>query len=335
MLTKYSKPAGDVAAHSTMLLEQNAALLNKQRRLSRALVNAPPRLTCIVCESALGEGRILQHRGLDYRACPACGHVQSVALAPPGYPYQEQDFADIYKPLDPVAYEDRRRRIYDPKRDWALRAALEAGLGDLRAKSWLELGCGAGYFLDSLRAAGMGRVHGVEAEAPLVGQARERLGPGAVSHFMGALGQAVADHDADIYAAWFVLEHCFETAAFLDALRRKPIGTVFLFSVPVFGFATLIEALGERHFARNLDGVLHLQLFTDCSIRHAVERAGFAIAAEWLFGQDADDLYRAVAATEVAGDEELARLSGLRDALQGLIDRARLSDSRHILAVKR
>jgi hypothetical protein len=40
------------------------------------------------------------------------------------------------------------------------------------------------------------------------------------------------------------------------------------------------------------DGIVHRQLYTDESIRHAVALGGFTIVAEWVFGQDADDLSR-------------------------------------------
>jgi hypothetical protein len=55
-----------------------------------------------------------------------------------------------------------------------------------------------------------------------------------------------------------------------------------------------------------------------------------------LFGQDADDLYRAVVAKAAHRTSQtiLAQLAGALSELQGVVDRARLSDSRHVLAVR-
>jgi len=336
MLTEFSKPSQDVARHTALLIDQNQALLDRQRKIATKLQGGPGRAFCIICAQFLSESPAFEHRGVPYAECSHCGHIQCSIEAPANYPYAEQDFADIYRPLDAAAYAERTSRIYEPKRDWALRSARAAGIDDLMERSWLELGSGAGHFLSALRAGGASRIAGVEAELPLVAQAGAILGHDVTRHFSGALGEAVRAYPAEVYAAWFVLEHCLETAALLDALREKPRGTVFMFSVPTYGLATLLESACDGHYARSLDSVLHTQLFTDRSIRHAMARAGYEIKAEWLFGQDADDLYRAliVKGAGATSQPALARLEGALSEIQNAIDRARLSDSRHILAVR-
>jgi hypothetical protein len=71
-----------------------------------------------------------------------------------------------------------------------------------------------------------------------------------------------------------------------------------------------------------------------------MRRAGYEIRAEWLFGQDADDLFRAIVARDGQNNKAALQpmLDGLTAALPGIqnaIDRARLSDSRHVLAVRK
>lgn len=336
MLTEFSKPSQDVVRHTAMLIEQNSALLDRQRRIAATLQGGTARSTCIVCTASLGGSPVFTHRGVPYAECTTCGHIQCASATPANYPYSDQDFSDIYRPLEPAAYAERTTRIYAPKRDWALRSAKAAGVGDLLDRSWVELGCGAGHFLSALRDAGAERIAGVEAERPLVAQATAILGQSVADAFSGSLGEAVQAHPAEVYAAWFVLEHCLETAALLDALRAQPRGTVFMFSVPTYGLATLLESVCDDHFARSLDSVLHTQLFTDRSIEYAMARAGYEIKAEWLFGQDADDLYRALVAKgkQATSETALARLADALSEIQGAIDRVRLSDSRHVLAVR-
>jgi hypothetical protein len=339
--TTFSKPPADVAAHTARLAADNATLLERQRRIANVLSGRPERSHCLLCSAGAASAASFMHRSVPYLVCGSCGHIQCAVVPPAGYPGSEQDFADIYAPLGATAYADRTARIYQPKLRWALDAARAAGVGDLASRRWVELGSGAGHFIDALRAASVCNIGGLEAEQPLVEQAAAALGSPLVQHFDGSLAQAIGRHQADVYAAWFVLEHCVELPAVLSALRRRPSGTVLVFSVPTFGLAALLEMVFPAHYARSLDSVLHVQMFTDRSIRHAMDLAGYDVAAEWIFGQDADDLYRAIAVNASAAgvlpalEPELDRLLGALPAIQEAIDRSRLADARHVLAVRR
>ena len=294
ILTDYSKASGDVAAETASLVADNEQMRSRQQSITPALHRRPRREKCLVCAHSLGEARGFVHRGISYARCATCGHVQCAVEPPEGYPYAQQDFADVYPPLDPIAYRDRTEQIYAPKLAWLLKAAKAAGLGDLLDRSWVDIGCGAGSFIDALRRAGAGRVMGVEADEGLVQQANSALGEPVVTHFSGSLAQAVSRYPADAYVAWFVIEHCFELGDLFSALRECASGTVLAFSVPTYGLAAMLEGAFEKHYARNLDSVVHLQLFTDLSIARAMEEASYDIKAEWIFGQDADDLYRSI-----------------------------------------
>jgi 2-polyprenyl-3-methyl-5-hydroxy-6-metoxy-1,4-benzoquinol methylase len=339
--TEYSKPSADVAADTALIVEGDERLRSRQNLIAQALRGCPLREKCLVCAGSLKEANPFVHRDVSYVRCSSCGHVQSSMEPPDGYPYSMQDFADVYRRLDPDSYRDRTERIYAPKLAWMLRAAQATGLGNLLDRSWVDIGCGAGYFVDALRLAGTSRVVGVEADAVLVQQANSALGAPIVKHFDGALAEAVRQHPAEVYVAWFVIEHCLELGDLFDALRECQKGTVLAFSVPTYGLATLLEGAFEKHYARNLDSVLHLHLFTDSSIARAMSEANYEIKAEWIFGQDADDLYRSVIiplgrthSAEATADER-ARLLGCLSGIQAVIDRARLSDARHILAIRK
>jgi 2-polyprenyl-3-methyl-5-hydroxy-6-metoxy-1,4-benzoquinol methylase len=338
--TRYSKPASDVAGHTARLVADNTELLARQTAIAAQLQGCPPRTHCLLCANSLLQAFQFSHRGIAYLACDVCNHIQCGVMAPEGYPGAAQDFADIYRPLDTDAYEARTRTIYLPKAQWALQAAEKQGLGDLSQRSWLEFGAGAGSFLHALTLSGAKQVTGIEAEQTLVAQAAAALGAPLVRHFTGTLAEAARQNSADIYVAWFVLEHCFSLGEFFAAMRGKPKGTLFLFSVPTFGFAALLECAAGAHYSRHLDSVLHLQLFTDESIRYALAGAGYEIAAEWIFGQDADDLHRFISAgvkdkmPPALLARESRRLQIALDGIQTAIDHARLADARHILAVK-
>jgi 2-polyprenyl-3-methyl-5-hydroxy-6-metoxy-1,4-benzoquinol methylase len=341
ILTEYSKPSADVAADTALIIAEDERLRRRQLRIAQALHGCPRRERCLVCAGSLKEANSFVHRSVSYARCSFCGHVQSSMEPPEGYPHSMQDFADIYRRLDPDAYRDRTERVYAPKLAWLLGAAEATGLGNLLDRSWVDIGCGAGYFIDALRRSGASRVVGVEAEAALVQQANSALSATIVQHFDGTLAEAVRRHPAEVYVAWFVIEHCLELGDLFDALRECPPGTVLAFSVPTYGVAALLEGAFEKHYARNLDSVLHLHLFTDGSIARAMKETNYEIKAEWIFGQDADDLYRSIViplggthSAEAMADEK-ARLLGCLSDIQAVIDRARLSDARHILAVRK
>jgi 2-polyprenyl-3-methyl-5-hydroxy-6-metoxy-1,4-benzoquinol methylase len=345
MRLDYSKPSADVMPECIEALENDASSLQLQRKVSSVLRGGRLRLRCVVCAAALANVESFQHRGIDYLACGRCGHIQSRMQPPPDYPRGQggPEFHQIYPRLGKVEYESRRDRIYRPKLEWALSCHQDLGLtrDAMLAMRWLDIGCGAGYFLSALADAGATRFSGLDRDRKLVEAANSAIGDERARTFDGALSEAVKDIEADAYVAFFVLEHIDETLRFFENMRHHVPGTLFLFSVPTFGFATLLESAFHAHSARHLDSVAHTQLFTDRSIRNCIDRAGYEIVAQWTFGQDAVDLRRllllALRDKYSAGllRNISSQLLGAQDSLQSAIDRNALADSRHVLAVKK
>jgi hypothetical protein len=340
-LTRFSKSPEDVAAHTSRLLTENDELLERQRSALQELSGAPSRKLCILCNSDCVNVPRFLHREIPYLECPVCGHIQCGFELAPEFLARYQKFAAIYPKLDPERYRERTSLIYKPKLDWLLEAARNLGIGDLISVPWVELGSGGGNFLSALRDSGARDIRGIDSDRRLVAQANDILGEPLSQAFTEPLAGVLKSTSARVYAAWFVLEHCFELREFFVSLKEKPAGTIFVFSVPTFGVAALFESAFTGHFARSLDSVIHLQTFTDRSIGYALDQAGYEIRAEWLFGQDADDIYRALAAAMPARspggvlERHLQRFIATVPAIQRAIDRNRLCDSRHILAVRK
>lgn len=344
MKTDFSKPSADIAMEADAWQSRDQEILERQRVVSRHLADAPAREKCLLCEVNLKGLRLYRHRQTDYVFCGYCGHLQTRAQLPAGYPhaFAGNGFEAIYPRLDEQAYVSRRERIYMPKLDWALSRMTEAGGNVKKAlkSSWMEIGCGAGYFLNALLAKGVRNVHGLDENADLVAAANEHCGDGCAQMTRDLFADIEAC-DADILAAFFVLEHVEDACRFWRIMSGKPSGTVFLFAVPTFGLSTALEGALDSFAARNLDSVIHTQLYTDRSIDYALNMAGYDKAAEWLFGQDAQDLCRLLARSTspamdgTVGQELTAKFSKLIDPLQSVVDHARFCDARHILAVKR
>ncbi len=345
MKTLFSKKLGDIAEESSQLVEKNERLLSRQKQLTKVLLRCPHRLHCILCESGLDGAKTFKHREIDYAICSVCGHIQTTKQPGKDYPFDEEGgikFEEIYPELSQTEYISRKNRIYRPKVDWALSCHEDVGMEreEMVGARWLELGCGCGYLLSALRDVGVQNIRGPDGNKELVRRANAVLGDDTVDHYTGSLASAVANYSADIYVAIFVLEHIEDARRFFEALSQQPRGTVLVFSVPTFGFSTILESSFKHYSARNLDSLVHTQLYTESSLRYCLKLAGFEMAAQWIFGQDASDLSRLLLLSlKGKYPEFLLRfvketLIKVQDPIQKVLDKNLLADSRHVLAIK-
>lgn len=344
MRSDYSKPSADIALENRGWTSREQKTLAFQREICQHLQDAPAREECLLCASSLAAAERIRHRGVEYRSCIVCGHLQSAGQLPPGYPWSiaGSGFETVYPPLDFKAHASRRDRIYLPKLEWALARLEEVGIfrEEALASSWLELGCGGGYFLDALQRSGATELLGLDENESLVNNARSVVGELAV-RCTNNMNVELSISKARIIVAFFVLEHLENAQDFWRLMAAKPAGTVFLLAVPTFGLSTLLEAAFDGYAARNLDSVVHTQLYTDRSLDHAATVFGYDKVAEWLFGQDAADLCRVLANRVGEGCSDGIRavlerqLVELVDPLQAVIDKSRFCDARHVLLIKR
>lgn len=346
MMDRFSKPLGDVSPEAERILREESAHLDRERRVSSLLATGEMRISCAVCAGSLGAAAEAFHRGASYLLCSGCGHFQSSRL--PSQEHREalsrmNPFHSIYPDQKPDDFQSRVERVYRPKLEWILDSAVENGLNrqEMLGRKWMELGCGAGYFLKALLDAGALRIEGLDQDGHLAKTANRILGGDRACHFTGALPEAIRKSDSDVYAAFFVLEHVENITDIMIALKEKPKGTLFCFSVPVLGLGAMLESGFDHFFARNLDNGVHTQLFTDRSLSHLLDMAGYTMVSRWVFGQDVSDFIRMMIGRLgplYPGEmlEALRKsLRGMQDDLQGVLDRGFLADSRHILAIRR
>lgn len=344
MRIDYSKPSIDIRKETLQQTESDRELYERQIAISQTLKSCDDRKSCVLCNTDLtGEGFI--HRRIDFICCGVCGHIQTKVSPPKNYPFSVDggtSFNKIYPQLSLSEYKDRKKRIYSPKLEWIVSCLKDMGYDEEQLKElpWIELGCGAGYFLSALKDFGLRKFYGVDADETLISNANEFLNHKAAFKIEGGLEDGLVLFPADIYAAFFVLEHLESPYYFFQALSKLKKNTVFAFSVPVFGFSCLVEGLFENNYARNLDCVVHTQLFTDESIAYAMKMAGYEIRAQWIFGQDSEDLIR-IFVNNIKKNLPL-KLQGMfreklllmTDGMQGCLDKLHFSDQRHIIAIK-
>jgi 2-polyprenyl-3-methyl-5-hydroxy-6-metoxy-1,4-benzoquinol methylase len=344
MKVDYSKPSSDISVETTDWQQKDKKTLQSQKTLAKVLIDQEKRRVCLLCGESIEKAYDYSHRDVDYKVCSNCNHLQSAYCLPKGYPHEflGRGFETIYPKLDNAAYESRRDRIYLPKLDWALGRMEELGISksDAIGRKWFEFGCGAGYFLDALHNKGAKAICGIDENEALVNLCKERMGDD-VADVSRDLFSQLDQSDADVLVSFFVLEHIEEAKRLWEILRSKPTGTMFLFAVPTFGFSAILEGTFDGFAARSLDSAVHTQLYTDQSIDYALENAGYDKAGEWIFGQDSSDLFRLLYSkmSEKMPDfvdyDLKKRITEAVDGVQHILDKNRLSDARHILAIRR
>ena len=341
VIRKYSKPSKDIKIELNERSANNDLVIKSQLKISRAFDNCPLRTSCILCKHTLMRERSFKHRGVEYMICGNCKHMQSSRIVDLKYPFNILDsgFESQYPQLDLDEYISRTQRIYQPKLDWILEL-IGCSNEHIDEMSWLDIGCGAGYFIKTLLDNGFTNVKGVDSNKKLIKIARNNCGN---DNFIDSNDMFIElrKTKAKIITAFFVLEHIYTPRKFWEIMAEKPSGTYFAFSVPVLSFCTLIEGAFPDFPARHLDNVYHTQLYTDDSINYSLETFGYERVGEWIFGQDAQDLCSLLMKKIQANSKyDISnifsdKLDNIVDSLQSAIDHSHFSDARHVLAVKR
>jgi 2-polyprenyl-3-methyl-5-hydroxy-6-metoxy-1,4-benzoquinol methylase len=339
MLVKYSKKSSDIEQEDDVRLMEDLQK-SKEPIGTIDVVEGRIRKNCVVCATHL-KGDFLFHRKIKFMVCDTCGHIQTYKIL--SSKNSDTKFSEVYPKLSLAEYNDRKKRIYLPKLEWIINSLIELGYNkdQLQKMRWTEMGAGAGYFISSLLDSGFNNVVGFDADKELVEYANSLNRGDKIKHYDGDLSNSLEQFPADIHVAFFVLEHIDNTHTLISALKSSVRNKIFVFSVPVFGLTHLLENIFESNSPRCLDGIHHAQLYTDQSIKYSMHQAGFEIASQWIFGQDANDFTRYMICnlhdkfSKKMLDRIYQDLKRLENSFQNCLDRMRLSDQRHIIAVKR
>lgn len=334
-LMRFSKPSHDVAPESGALSNDAGRKATEQISARRNLPQGNVRSCCLLCGASFSTAPSFKHLEVDYFSCPSCTHIQSREMvdAPPS-------FSGVYPPLEDRAHLDRCQRIYKPKLDWILESLATLGVERSRALNlgWLEIGCGTGGFVRALELDGAPQIRGFDRDEAVLTEARRHV-KAPLALWGGSPQGVLPPLEADIVTGFFVFEHVENLARACTELKASRARWLAL-SVPCYGLGAALEGAAPGVFARNLDGVVHRQIFTEKSLSRFLALAGYESAAQWSFGQDALDLQRvllaspALAATFTLHSDFTKALTPALDRLQSALDIAGLADSRHILARK-
>jgi SAM-dependent methyltransferase len=338
---RYSKSSAFYTGVKAEFFSSNDALLRKSEAQNRLYAQQPPRLACKLCAAPVPAAVDFTSHGVGYKLCPACGHLNGAFEETAGFIealYVDDGGSEYAKAYVDAAFETRVDNIYLPKLDFLLQDAA----GVERPKIF-DVGCGAGYFVYAALKRGLVAT-GIDLSRQMVEFGNGRLDEAFGARPLDCVGEdeffdRISACDADVISAIGVLEHLRSPERFFDAFARSAARYVFL-SVPMFSASAIIENAFSEVFPRQLSGA-HTHLFTEDSIRWMYGRETWTPIAEWRFGSDVMDLYRALAVTFKArgGSDNALRLfadafSQAIDPMQSALDRLDFCSEIHLVAKK-
>lgn len=235
----------------------------------------PPNV-CPVCRGEIGP-KVLCRATLgpatgtyDLVECPACG-VRFLHPLPP-VEHLQKFYGNQYYGTD-----------WYKQRGWGM-AFAKSALRGLPPGRFLDIGCGLGFFMESVRRHAGWEVYGVEFGAGAVEFARRELG---LDVRRGSLAEAnFPEGFFDYIQIRNVLEHVTDPVALLRECRRilKPAGTFHLF-VPNGAVDSLDLIRFEREEGRpGVSKSGHLFFFPRRTLLRMFEEAGFAVTRARTYG---------------------------------------------------
>lgn len=216
---------------------------------------------------------MFSYRSFEYWRCPECAHVTTLP-----YPTTEQIIAHYRKGFTDTNYRNVREHAVTYRE--AMRDLLSMVRRELahrgrssRGMSLLDVGCFTGEFLEVAAQEGVDG-YGIELQEEAVAIAQERL-PGRVQCVdIMQSGPSFPIAQFDVVTLLGIVEHVTDP---LRLIRRSkeflaPRGLLF---VQTPNAEALLAKLMRRYWPP-FAPVEHIHLFSQSSLRRALEREGFA-----------------------------------------------------------
>ncbi|MEM9340776.1 MAG: class I SAM-dependent methyltransferase, partial [Bacteroidota bacterium] len=250
--------------------------------------NVEPVHECPVCgESAENSQFEVAIYGAPYHSCKNCSHVYVVKRptksAIEGFYLNDVTYAATY--TDKQAAESRLNAIAVPWRDWTIEI-FKKQYG--RApKSILDVGSGAGHFVEACRRGGM-KADGIELSESSRVFAKEIWD---IELDGRDFIQAQKDYEGyEIVTFWGLLEHTPNPSSILQSayeiVSKSETGMV-ISKVPRWdSMSAAIQQLKTDTIIRHLDPMGHIMCFTDQSTAEIYLKNKFAPVSVWYYGMD-------------------------------------------------
>lgn len=202
---------------------------------------------------------------------------------------------------------------------------LEDYLGSIKNKFLLDVGCGAGYFLDAALDAGA-NCDGLEPSEDVRIDTSKKIG-------INISDKAIEDfnpkNNYDILTSFDVIEHVKNPMSMFSHMNRllKKNGVLLLFTPNFDSFGVKVA----RENSNLVSPGAHLMLFTEKSMKLALEKSGFEIVYYKTYGLDIDDI---LSLKKVNDKNENIFLNDWKEELQAIIDAANCGTYMRVIAKK-
>tara|TARA_B100000575_G_C23131310_1_gene656291 strand:+ start:1073 stop:2095 length:1023 start_codon:yes stop_codon:yes gene_type:complete len=336
-MEKFGKSNKEMLSLKTNFFSDDKILLENQLKIGDVYLKQPLRKKCKNCNSNL-EGEHFDKQNISYVFCKICYHLNGIYQDTSDFcqfMYTDNDgesYSKNYTPEDYSKFIERVNQVYNPKVEFLINSLKEQN-EIFTNMSYLDFGCGMGYFLKSLKNYNIKNILGFEVSKTFVDKGNILLNEKIIKEI--DINDFVHEvKNIDVMSMIGVLEHLEEPYKFLSNIQKIK-GLKYLYiSVPTFSFSSFLEVTSQDHFSRQL-GSGHTHLYTDKSLRHLEKIFSLERVSEWWFGTDMLDLFRHFS-LNFNGSKSLKNefknyFVDLIDNLQLEIDKQKKSSEVHIL----
>ncbi|MEL6864691.1 MAG: class I SAM-dependent methyltransferase [Bacteroidota bacterium] len=264
--------------------------------------------------------------GAQYVQTPDTGHVyvknRPSKKAIHNFYLNDVTYAATY--TDKKAAESRLNAIAVPWRDWTVQV-YEKQYGH-KPKRILDVGSGAGHFVEACRRAGM-EADGIELSESSRNFAKEIWGFEMDDRDFVEVADEYKGYD--VVTFWGLLEHTPNPGIILDAAHKvvsESQGGMVISKLPRWNsLSSASQRLSPDTIIRHIDPMGHIMLFSDASAAELYYLHQFEPIAAWYYGMDVYETLMQVGniTDEYAG---LTGTSEFQMELQQFVDEARFSD---------
>lgn len=351
-MIKFGKKSKDILDVKKNFINENKNLFEWQKKLYKVYSKQPKRKFCKNCEKKLQGDKFIKLK-IDYILCKFCGHLNGIYqdtkyLSKIFYQDTEaKKYSKIYLEKEKKNYNKRIKNIYLPKAKFLLQNLQKSKnkKSDILNKfNFIDIGCGSGYFLSSLRKLKIKNTKGYDPSRQMVNY----------GNFVNKFNYLnFLNHEKTIDVIKNIdekkktcvsmigsMEHIYNQNEILREIKKKKNIKYLYIVVPCFSPSSFIEIVFNKYFQRLL-APQHTHLYTNKSLRHLEKMFKFKIISEWWFGADIVDLYRNFflnirnKESNYKKDNTINIFNnmflGLLDNLQLQIDKKKLSSEAHIL----
>jgi len=305
-MIRFGKKSKDILDIKSSFITENAKLCEWQKELYKIYSQQPKRKKCKNCELKI-VGLKFKKLKIPYILCKYCYHLNGMyddtkIFSKRIYQtYSQKEYSSteiIYVENKKKDYNKRLKNIYIPKAKFLLDNLLkkEKNRNKIFNKfRYIDIGCGAGYFVSSLKKLKIKNFSGYDVAKDLVYYGNK------INKFNNL---NFVEHDktiniiknldsSDPICVSFIgcLEHVYNQNEILREIKKKKNIKYLYISVPCFSPSSFIELVFNKNFQRVL-APYHTHLYSEKSLIYLAKKLKFKIISEWWFGGDIVDLYR-------------------------------------------